>query len=302
MSEKYLIFGGSGLIGSRFIELVSEEKHAVPKEEELDITNTKSLEDFFNKHADDFSTIINFAAYTNVDGAEKERGDETGMVWKINVIGAENVAKVAQKHGKFLIHISTDFVFPGTDENPGPYTEDAELPKNMETIGWYGWTKLMAEKKVKEVGGDFAIARTTYPFRATPYELKPDFARNILQLFDEKKLYPMFSDQQLTPVFIDDLVIALEKIAELKKPGVYHVVTTDITSPFEFGNYLLEKTKGAKGVIKEGSMKEFLEAPGRTPRPRLGGLDSKKTQEILGMKFKTWKQAADGFIKQLKEG
>lgn len=302
MSEKYLIFGGSGLIGSRFIELVSEEKHVVPKEEELDITDTKALEDFFNKHADEFDVVINFAAYTNVDGAEKERGDETGAVWKVNVIGAENIAKAAQKHGKFLIHISTDFVFPGTDENPGPYVENAELPKDMKTIGWYGWTKLMAEKKVKEVGGNFAIVRTAYPFRATPYELKPDFARNTLELFDKGKLYPMFSDQQLTPVFIDDLVIALEKIAELKKPGVYHVVTVDITSPFEFAGYLLEKARGVKDVVKEGSMKEFLKAPGRTPRPRLGGLNSQKTQEVLGMKFKTWKQAVDEFIKQLKEG
>lgn len=299
MSEKYLIFGGSGLIGSRFIELVSKEKHVVPKEEELDITETKALEDFFNKHAGEFDVIINFAAYTDVDGAEKERGDENGQVWKINVIGAENIAKIAQKHGKFLIHISTDFVFPGTDDNPGPYAENAELPKNVEKVGWYGWTKLIAERKVKEVGGNLAIVRTAYPFRATLYELKPDFARNILALFDEGKLYPMFSDQQLTPVFIDDLVIALEKISELKKPGIYHLVTADTTSPFEFGNYLLEKARGARGVIKEGSMKEFLEAPGRTPRSRLGGLDSQKTQEVLGMKFKTWKQAVDEFVRQL---
>ena len=299
MSEKYLIFGGSGLIGSRFIELVSEEKHVVPKEEELDITDTKALEDFFNKHADEFDVVINFAAYTNVDGAEKERGDETGVVWKINVIGAENVAKVTQKHGKFLIYISTDFIFPGTDEDPGPYTEDAELPKSAEKIGWYGWTKNVAEKKVKEVGGNFAITRIAYPFRAAPYKLKIDFARNILELFDKDKLYPMFSDQQLTPVFIDDLVITLEKIAELKKPGIYHVVTADVTSPFEFGSYLLEKAKGARGIVKKGSMKEFLKAPGRTPRPRLGGLDTKKTQEALGMKFKTWKQAVDEFIRQL---
>ncbi|MCK4588520.1 NAD(P)-dependent oxidoreductase [Candidatus Woesebacteria bacterium] len=301
MNEKYLIFGGSGLIGSRFIELVSEEKHIVPKEKELDITDTKALEDFFNKHADEFDVVINFAAYTNVDGAEKERGDETGTVWKINVIGAENIAKAAQKHGNFLINISTDFVFPGTDENPGPYKETAKLPEKMDNIGWYGWTKLVGEKRTQKIHSNSVIVRTAYPFRATPYELKPDFAKNILQLFDQGKLYPMFSDQQITPVFIDDLVIALEKIAELKKPGVYHVVTTDATSPFEFGNYLLEKARGAKGVVKEGSMKEFLKAPGRTPRPRLGGLDSKKTQEILGMKFKTWKQAVDEFVKQLKK-
>ena len=294
-----MVLGGSGLIGSRFVELVSAEKQVVPKEEELDITDPKALEDFFDRHQDDFDVVINFAACTDVDGAEKERGDETGVVWKVNVIGAENLARAAQKHGKFLIQISTDFVFPGTEENPGPYSEEVEPPENMEAIGWYGWTKLMAEKKIKEAGGNSAIVRLAYPFRAAPYELKLDFARSILKLFDEGRLYPMFADQQLTPVFIDDLVIALEKIGELKKPGVYHLVTTDVTSPFEFASYLLEKARGVKGIVKKGSMKEFLKVPGRTPRPRLGGLDSKKTQQVLGMKFRTWKEAVDEFVKQL---
>ena len=298
---KYLVIGGSGLIGSRFIDLTKKNNKILsPDETKLDITDKASVEGYFAGNKDKFDVVINFAAYTNVDGAEKERGDKKGIVWRLNVEGAENLAKICRNYGKFLIHISTDFIFPGTKENPGPYAEDAKLPGNMDKIGWYGWTKMEVERQGRKINKYAAIVRPAYPFRASPYKQKLDFARNILALFDEDKLYPLFSDQRLTPVFIDDLVSALEKIAILKRPGIYHVVTSDVTTPFDFANYLLEKARGVKGVVEKGSMEKFLNVPGRTPRPRLGGLKSQKTQKILGMKFKTWKQSVDEFVKQIK--
>lgn len=298
---KYLVTGGSGLIGSRFVNLLKKnDKILSPDEKKLDITNKVSVENYFGKNRSKFDVVINFAAYTNVDGAEKERGDKKGIVWKLNVLGAQNLAKACQKYAKFLIHISTDFIFQGTKDNPGPYSENAKLPQKMQGIGWYGWTKLQGEKAMRRENKYAAIVRTAYPFRAEDYKQKTDFARNILTLYDESKLYPLFSDQRLTPIFIDDLVKALEKISILKRPGIYHVVTSDTTSPYEFANYLLEKARGVKNAVQKGSMEEFLKAPGRTPRPRLGGLKSKITQKVLGMKFKTWKESFDEFVKQLK--
>ena len=299
---KYLVIGGSGLIGSRFIELSKKgDKILSPAEKKLDITNGTSVAKYFEQNKDKFDVVINFAAYTNVDGAERQRGNKKGIVWRINVDGAKNVAEACQKYGKFLIHISTDFVFPGTKEKPGPYSESAKLPEKMGGIAWYGWTKLVGERKVKNANKYVAIVRTAYPFRAALYKQKLDFARNILSLYDDAKLYPMFADQKMTPVFIDDLVKVLKKIVRLKKGGVYHVVTSDSTTPYEFASYLLEKARGVKGVVKKGSMEDFLKAPGRTPRPSLGVLDSRKTQKILGMRFRTWKQVVNEFVRQLKE-
>ena len=305
---KYLVIGGSGLIGSRFVELTKKNNIILsPGEKELDITSGPSVDNFFKNSK--FDIVVNFAAYTNVDGAEKERppahrasgpeGDKKGIVWGLNVGAAENLAKACKKYDKFLIHISTDFIFPGTKENPGPYAEDVELPGEMEKIGWYGWTKLEGEKQVRKINKNAAIVRTAYPFR-TAYEQKLDFARNILALFDEGKLYPLFSDQKLTPVLIDDLVGVLEKIANLKRPGIYHTVTSDVTTPYDFANYLLEKARGVKNAVIKGSMEEYLKTPDRTPRPRLGGLKSEKTQKILGMKFKTWRESVDEFVRQVK--
>lgn len=299
MNSKILVLGASGLVGSRFCDLYHKENLTItPEVSEIDITEEKSVASFFDKNKNSFDTVLNFAAYTDVDGAEKQKGDEKGICWQLNVEGPGYLADSCRKHGKFLIQISTDFVFPGTSENPGPYNEDSALPNSPDTLSWYGWTKLEGEKKVFKINPDAAIVRISYPFRAN-YPTKIDFARNVLNLFDEGKLYPMFSDQQMTPTWIDEAAKVLYLILEEKKKGIFHVATEGVTSPFEFAVYLLEKARGAKDIVKEGSMQEFLKAPGRTARPRLGGLDTKKTQEILDTKFITWKEAVDELVQQL---
>jgi dTDP-4-dehydrorhamnose reductase len=294
-----LITGGSGLVGSRFIELSSSKyKILSPNQEELDITDRNSIEKYFNEHPE-IETVINFAAFTNVDVAEKERNNENGLCWRLNVMGAKNIAEVCQKNNRFLIHISTDFIFKGDNDNPGPYSEDAKIPENMEGIGWYGWTKNRAEDAVQKVGGKVAIVRYGYPFRADNYEVKVDWARNLIKLYNEQKLYPLFADQVQSVVLIDELVQPMGKIIDNEINGIFHIASSETNTPYEIGTYLLGKYTGKTVEIQKGSMEEFLKAPGKTPRPRLGGLKTEKTQEILGMKFKTWKEMVDEFIDQL---
>jgi len=299
MKSKILAFGADGLVGSRFTDLYHKDTQFItPKATELDITDKKGLREFFAKNSADFDSVINFAAITDVDGAEKERGNEDGLTWKVNVGGVENIANECKKHSKYLIQISTDFVFPGNEERPGPYSEDDTLPESLEGIGWYGWTKRVAEQRAAKILNQVAILRITYPYRAQ-YAAKIDFARNILQLFDEGKLYPMFSDQQTTPSFIDEIAKVLYLLVEEKKTGVFHAASADVTTPYEFASYLLEKARGVKGVVKKGSMQEFLKAPGKTLRSRLAGLKVEKTEAKLDIKFMTWRAGVDEFVSQL---
>ena len=299
MKSKILAFGADGLVGSRFTDLYHKDSQFItPKIDELDITAQKSLSDYFEKNRSDFEVVINFAAITNVDAAEKEKGNKQGLAWQVNVEGAKNIAENCLRLDKYLIHISTDFVFPGTKDNPGPSAEDTKLPETEEGLGWYGWTKACGEKEIAKTGTKHAVVRITYPYRAH-YPAKIDFARNILQLFDEGKLYPMFSDQQMTPSFIDEIAKVLYLLVEEKRTGIFHSASADITTPYEFAVYLLEKARGASDIVKKGSMEEYLSAPGRTPRPIVGGLKVEKTESQLGIKFMGWQKAVDEFIKQL---
>jgi len=269
--KKLLIIGSSGLVGSKFASSILSNRKVAPNEIELDITDEKIVNDFFEMEKDNFDAVVNFAGFTNVDVAEKERGDENGFCYRLNVDGPENLAKACKKYNKFLIQISTDFVFNGTSDYPGPYSERSLTPDKLtEKMGWYGWTKNRSEFVVRNSGCKYAIVRIAYPFYGENCDLKLDYAKSYLKLF------------------------------EIKQTGIYHVVSSDTTTPFEFVSYLLEKARGVTNVVQKGSMEEFLKVEGRTPRSRLGGLKTEITQEKLGIKFKTWREMVDEFIKRSK--
>jgi len=297
--KKVLVIGASGMVASRFVELVKDKFEITPSDEKtFDITNKESVNTYLKNN--DFDVVINFAAFTNVDGAEIQRGDQNGLVWRLNVDGPKYLAEACKIKNTFLIHISTDFVFTGSELTPGPYQEDSHLPEKSDGISWYGWTKNRAEKVVSESGCSHAIIRYGYPFRAAAFDLKKDWARNLLNLYNEQKLYPLFSDQTQSVVFIDDLVAPLVKIIDEKVTGIFHTVSKDTTTPFEIGSYLLEKYTDKPVEVQKGSVVEFMKVPGRTPRPHLGGLKVEKTEETLGLKFKTWREMIDEFVAQLK--
>jgi dTDP-4-dehydrorhamnose reductase len=297
--KKVLIIGASGMIASRFIDLANKKFDITSADEKtLDITNKNAVEKYFSENR--FDTVINFAAFTNVDGAEAQSGDENGLVWKLNVEGPQNLAEACKKNNIFLIHISTDFVFPGNEAIPGPYDEDLPIPESQDGMGWYAWTKNRAEKAVSSIGSRVSIVRYGYPFRAARYDLKKDWARNLINLYNEHKLYPLFDDQIHSVLFIDDLVEPLSKIINDELKGVFHIASSDTTTPYEIGLYLLEKYTGEKVEIQKGSLAKFVRIPGKAPRSRFGGLKVEKTEKELGMKFKTWNEMVDGFITQLK--
>lgn len=296
--KESLVIGASGLIGSRFCELAKNKLDITPVDEKiLDITDKTSVDKYFSKNK--FDSAINFAAYTNVDGAEKERGNKDGICYKLNVLGVENLVNACKTYNRFLIQISTDFVFKGTENDPGPYSEDTSPPEENSDIGWYGWTKNRAEKLLSESEIRYAIVRIAYPFYASKYDLKLDFAKNYLKLFDEGKLFPIFTDQTLSVINVDEMIEPLVKILNQEMSGIFHLVSSNSTTPFDFVEYLLKKARNVEGVVQKGSMEEYLKVEGRTLRPRLGGLKTELTQQKLDMKFKTWKEMVNEFVENL---
>lgn len=300
MSQRILITGATGLVGSRFVELHKNKNELLtPKVDEMDLTSKRSVERYLYKSNPD--VIINFAAYTDVNGAENQREDRNSDCWKINVVGVQNLISKIPDSTHF-IQISTDNVFPGSKENPGPYKEDDIPEDNSDKLVWYGYTKAEAEREIiKKIGSSAAILRIIYPFRAHFAE-KLDYVRKPLALFDQGKLYPMFSDQQISVTFIDEVCMALEKIIKLKKKGIFHACSSDATTPFELVSYLLEEVRGVKNAVKPSSLDEFLKTVDNPVRyPKYGGLSVEETEKELGIKFGTWKQMVNKFISQIEK-
>lgn len=288
--KRIYITGSRGMVGSRFLELLPKNLIPLtPEIEKLDITDRPSVDSFFESEKPDIT--LHFAAFTDVGGAENQRGDKNGSCWKINVEGSMNLAEACKKYGSHLIHISTDYCFSGSSEDPGPYSEDHPIEKNESKLTWYGFTKAEAEREViKILGKDFSIVRLIYPVRGK-FEAKLDYIRKLLSLFDQGKLYPLFTDQQVSITFIDEACQAINKIIKGKYCGIFHASTPDTTTPYELISYVIEKTRGVKNAVRKSSLDDFLKTVDNPTRyPKYGGLKVGKTQKALDMKFSSWKE------------
>ncbi len=224
------------------------------------ITKKESVDKFFKK---DFEWIILFSAFTDVDGAEKQRDDKNGSCWQINVEGVRNIVNACCAYQKKLIFISTDFVFDGTK---GPYSEDDPTGPNLAKVSWYGITKIEAEKIITTEFSDYLILRIAYPYRSR-FEGKDDLAKRTLRLYFADKLYPMFTDQIISPTFIDDIAPALYLLITTNQRGVFHLISPVVTTQYGFAKELISVFGGTPAKIKKGLVIEFLEKENRTPRP-----------------------------------
>jgi len=298
MVKTCYVTGSRGLVASRFLELHrSLCKFITPEVEELDITNKVSLLKYFKNMKID--AIINFAAFTDVSKAEEERGNKSGMCWKINIEGVSNLVDLVAEHNSHYIQISTDMVFPGSKEYPGPYNEDRALDINSNKLTWYGYTKAEGERIVEStLENNYTILRIIYPVRAK-YDLKLDYLRKPLKLYDEGKLYPMFTDQQAGITDIDEMSAALKIIVDKELKGIFHASSSDISTPFEIFSYLIEKARGIKGAVSPSLLEDFLKTVDNPVRyPKYGGISVKKSEERLGIKYSTCREIIDRLISQ----
>lgn len=231
--NKILIFGGAGLVGSKFIENYSQDfEIKAPTASEVDILK----KDQISKAVEDSNpdSIINFAAYTNVEEAEAQKDDQEGICFQVNAIGAKNVALACKDFDKNLIHISTEYVFDGM-KDVTPYTEE-DKPN---PVNWYGSTKLFGEDNVLESGCKSCIVRISMPFSAH-YDLKKDVARFFLEKLRLGQKVKAIEDQRITPLLVDDIATVLSKLVENKSQGIYHVASNDSVTPLEFVKTMIE--------------------------------------------------------------
>lgn len=288
---KVLVTGASGLVGSRFIELARNYSFLTPDLPDFDLTDEKSVKKVIEEFNPDW--VVNFAAFTDVNASEAQSGDETGLAWKVNVEGIKNLVKFFPS--KKIIQISTDMVFSGSIENPGPYTEKDKTPDSKDSLTWYGWTKNRAEKVILNHGG--TILRIIYPVRAH-FDQKADYLRGPLKKFTAGTMYPLFNDQQVCVAFVDEVAETIQKIIDTESSGIFHC-SSDTTTPYELITYTVDKLGADATTIKPISIHEFLANQTNKNRyPVFGGLKTVITEEKLGLHFSTWQTIVEKLIGQ----
>ena len=289
--KKLLAVGGSGLVGSRILEIL-ENDFSVQNfslETGVDITNPATLSPILD--APSGSIVFHLAAKADVDSCEKDRSlGEEGAAWKINVEGAKNVALACVKAGHTMVYVSTDFVFSGDDTPEGGYTEE-DLP---DPFGWYALTKYEGEKIVAKTGVRHVIMRIAYPYRSKFLE-KLDFVRAIRERLEKGQEVRAVTDHIMTPSFIDDIAFALKAIIEGNVDGIYHVVGSSSISPYDAAVAIASRLRIKQPLITRVTREEFFKD--RAPRPFNLSLKNDKIKQ-LGVSMRTFEEGLDAMIEQ----
>ncbi|MBI2009761.1 MAG: NAD(P)-dependent oxidoreductase [Candidatus Chisholmbacteria bacterium] len=286
--------GLTSMVGSRFVELFQDEYYFTNLDlaTGIDITNEEDTKQKI-EGGESGGVVLHFAAFTDVDAANDQADDKDGLCYRLNVLGTRYVAQSCKAAGKYLIHISTDFVFDGTKTSP--YTE-SDSPNPIE---WYGQTKFWAEHEVEKSGVAGVIVRTTYPYRAH-FEPKKDFVRNIIAKLKDGTLPPMFTDHIITPTFIDDIAHALKVISEKKPQGIYHVVGSSYESNYDVATKVAKIFGLDKSRIKPGSLEEFLKTAKRPYQKSLATSNAKLKRD-LGVSMSTLEEGLYKMREQQQE-
>ena len=291
------MLGATSMVGSHFLGRASLRIAAAdladPKQlglrverfSRIDLTHLEEVATLV--HSAPEPAVVNFAARTDVDPIERERswtGARPGPAWTVNALAPQSIAAACRASGKYFVQISTDFVFDGT---AGPYDESAPRSPFSEKVSWYGWTKSEGERLSGDADPSRAVVRISYPYRAQ-FSAKLDFARWMVERYRKGALPPLYANQQITPTWVPDVTRVLEELLRRRVPGVFHVASPEVTSPFEFGRELLSRTEGTTPTVEAGSLSAPRPGSGIAPRPLRGGLRSTRSLE-LGIRLTSWR-------------
>jgi len=282
-----LVTGSSGQVGSEIKVLSSnyEYNFFLTNKEVLDISNQMNINDFIEVNSIDI--IINCAAYTDVDMAEKE----IELANDINHKAIHYLAKVAKERAIKLIHLSTDYIFDG--RNFKPYIEsDKPNPINI-----YGKTKLNGEKAMQEINPcNSIIIRTSWLYS----NFGTNFLKTMLRLGREKDSLGVIFDQVGTPTYARDLAkVILDILPQIKnkKVEIYNYSNEGVLSWYDFAKEIMRMAK-IECQINPIETKEY---PRATERPYYSLLNKQKIKNKFNIQIPFWKDSLDECLRVMGE-
>ena len=279
-----LVTGCNGQLGNEMQLLEKENpQHTYFNTDvaELDITDQDAIERFVFEN--DIDGIVNCAAYTAVDKAE----DNEELCTKLNAEAPAYLAASVGKRGGWMIQISTDYVFDGTQHTP--YTEDDDTCPNSV----YGKTKLVGELNVQKFCEQSMIIRTAWLYST----FGNNFVKTMIRLGNERPELGVIFDQIGTPTYARDLAVAI--FAAINKgivPGIYHFSDEGVISWYDF-------TKAIHRIagIKTCHVRPLHTAEYPTParRPHYSVLDKTKIKQVYGIEIPYWEESLAECVKKL---
>lgn len=283
-----LVTGANGQLGNclRNAARGSRDNYIFTDVAELDITDAAAVKKMV--HDNDIRVIVNCAAYTNVDKAE----DDAALAELLNATAVGNLAEAVRENDGTLIHISTDYVFGGSQGNT-PRTES----EPVNPTGVYGLTKLHGEQAIAESGCKALIFRTAWLYS----EYGKNFVRTMLNLTATKPELKVVFDQCGTPTYAQDLADAIVAIITGRKyegnEGIYHYSNEGVCSWYDFTKTIAAVAGNTGCDIQPCHSDEF---PSKVVRPAYSVLDKTRFKNTFGIKVPYWTDSLKTCIKNLQ--
>ncbi|MDR1088330.1 MAG: dTDP-4-dehydrorhamnose reductase [Coriobacteriales bacterium] len=291
---RILITGSKGQLGNELQRILSTGRAdigPIPEEylgetevcatdvDTLDILDEEAVEDMTAETRPEL--IINCAAYTNVDACESH----PDLAFRLNAEGASILARAAQKQGATLVHVSTDYVFSGTDPRA---RIESDLPDPQSV---YGKTKLAGEQLVAEISSSCHIVRTAWLYGL----VGNNFVKTILGLARKNGRIQVVDDQFGNPTNANDLAYEILRIAQSRAYGIWHCTNEGSCSWFDFASEIVDQA----GVPCEKLPCTTEEFPRPAPRPRFSSLENARLQALLGNEMRPWREALRSYLGKL---
>lgn len=277
---RVLVTGAHGQLGLEVAKQFRQKYELVLHDvDTLDISDYSAVIAAVKKIKPDI--VINTAAYTNVDKSE----DEPHLAFKANAAGPHNLAIACKRQKAKLVHISTDYVFDGT--NSRPYDEaDQTNP-----ISVYGKSKLLGERLIQQHGGCYFILRTSWL-----YGDGRNFVQTMLRLAEQQKEVSVVADQYGTPTYTKDLVWIIEKLMLSEAYGLYHASNNGFCSWYEFAKEIFAIT-GKHMIVKPLRTDEY---PTIAQRPLYSVLENHNLKLRDWDVMRPWHEALEDYLQSFK--
>lgn len=287
--ERLLVFGGSGLVGSRFCERQQEAHQlVVPTHAQVDVTDEVSVRRAVRDTKPD--RILYAAGFARMDAAEAQ----PDMAFRLNAEAPGWIAEEAAKLRVPVCYLSTNAVFSGTRSDRPSREEDEPDADSV-----YGKSKWAGEKTVRAASPENIVLRLISVYRAH-FPPRLDFARKIAQALERGEHVDAIADDRFNPLFVDNAVEAIAAVLHHRASGVYHLGATDILSNEAFVRLIAQGVHADPALIRPVAFKEFRRStPSTAPRGPYQAMDPSTFRAAFGDAIlQTNEQGVRAFIAQ----
>ena len=283
---KFLVTGAGGQLGREWVDFLKNQK--VPfsyySSVDLDITDIQHVKTVINREKPDI--LINCAAYTKVDEAEANRD----KAFLVNETGVKNLTESCMEIGAKLVHYSTDYVFPGHQNDRNTYPDGYPENGPIGPINIYGESKRAGERILENSAADWLLVRVSWLCG----RYGKNFVKTMIKLSAEKDQLNVVDDQTGSPAYTFDVVEKTWLLLQNEMTGTFHLTSKGAVTWAGFAEEIFRQ-KGVRIQINRVSSDEF---PTPAIRPSFSLLSTRKAEQY-GLQMIEWNSGLGRLLRQI---